>query len=30
LKKGYKGRKDKEEDISSYWIAVRKMEVAGT
>jgi hypothetical protein len=30
LKKEYKGRKDKEEDICSYWIAVRKREVPGT
>jgi hypothetical protein len=30
LKKGYKGREDKEEDISSYWIAVNKWEGAGT
>jgi len=27
LKKGYKERKDKEDDISSYWIALSKGKV---
>jgi hypothetical protein len=30
LKNGYKGRIDEEEDISSYWIAIRKRGGAGT
>jgi hypothetical protein len=26
LKERYKGREDEEEDVSSYWIALRKRE----
>jgi hypothetical protein len=29
LKERYKGREDEEEDISSYWMALRKLEDTG-
>jgi hypothetical protein len=30
LKERYKGRKDEEEDISSYWMKLREQEYTGS